>query len=136
MKKISHNLTENGNVFKIPNLDSIKEYANNALLCCPSKFQKTLSSTAIIVENFVSASILKELNIPKKEDLLGLYKVFDAKKRRELVLFRVPLVMYSITTGEDIEKVVARVTVYEISHRSNCVYLRKQWLSKIQSIYT
>jgi predicted Zn-dependent protease with MMP-like domain len=136
MKKEIQDFVDYYNVLELPPLDLIKEYANNALLCCPPKFQKVLASTTVTVENFVTIDILQELNVLRKEELLGLYKVFDSKKKRELVLFRVPLIMYSIATSEDIESVVARVTVYEISHRANCVSLRKQWLSKIKSTYS
>lgn len=120
------------NTLELPTLDEIKTFANHALMYCPTKIQKTLINTSISVENFVSKEILKELNLSDKKELLGLYKVYDNSKKRELILYRCPLIMYSLNSNEDILSVVSRVTVYEISHRSNCSYLRKQWLDKIK----
>jgi predicted Zn-dependent protease with MMP-like domain len=127
---------DSDNVFEMPDLELIRVYANKALSCCPAKLQHASVSTTVTVENFVSDSMLEKLNIACKEDLLGLYKTFDTHdtKERELILFRAPLVIYAITSCEKIESVVARVTVYEISYRSNCVYLRKQWLDKIKGL--
>jgi predicted Zn-dependent protease with MMP-like domain len=119
--------------FKIPSLNQIKEYSTNALSCCPTKIQKVLKDTQIIVENFASADVLRELRVANKNELLGLYKTHSSR-RRDLILYRCPLVLYAKVFNESIQNIVARVTVYEISHRTNCVSLRKQWLDKLRKL--
>lgn len=124
--------TATGTVFNIPNLETILDYANRALHCCPRKIENVLNDTVISVQNFAPQDILTELNITDKNELLGLYQMHD--KIRELTLYRCPLILYSRSTQDEIANVVARVTVYEISHRANCVSLRKQWLDKIRRL--
>lgn len=119
-------------IFNLPDLDAIQEYADRALMCCPKKIQEILLDTKIIVENFASKEILSELNVQDKNELLGLYRMQD--HGRELILYRCPLILYSKSSNETIASVVARVTVYEISHRTNCVSLRRQWLEKIRKL--
>jgi predicted Zn-dependent protease with MMP-like domain len=119
--------------FEVPDLNQIKEYSTNALLCCPAKIQKVLKDTQIIVENFASVEVLRELRVSNKNELLGLYKT-HSNKRRDLILYRCPLVLYAKAFNESIQNIVARVTVYEISHRTNCVSLRKQWLDKLRKL--
>ncbi|GHS91847.1 hypothetical protein AGMMS49949_02930 [Alphaproteobacteria bacterium] len=126
---------EEANIFRVPSLKEIQDFSRDAMACCPLKIQKTLKDTLISVENFAPAEVLKELRVKNKNELLGLYRINDEpSKKRELVLYRVPLVLYSKTSCEPIFNVVARVTVYEISHRTDCVALRKQWLDKIRKL--
>lgn len=119
-------------VVDLPSLEQIRDYAANALLCCPLKIQNILYDTQIIVENYAKRSVLDELKIKKKSELLGLYRLMKNTKGRDLLLYRCPLILYARSLGEPISSVVARVTVYEISHRANCISLRKQWLDKIR----
>lgn len=119
-------------VAELPSLRQIQDYASKALLCCPTKIQSLLRDTRILVENYADPKVLNELKIKSKSELLGLYRFLKNSKRRDLILYRCPLVLYSRSLGEPIDSVVARVTVYEISHRANCVSLRKQWLEKIR----
>ncbi|MDR1907784.1 MAG: metallopeptidase family protein [Holosporales bacterium] len=121
-------------VFDVPCLKQIKEYATNALRCCPAKIQSALSDTQIIIENFAPIEVLNELRVKNKNELLGLYKMHNDSNVKNLILYRGPLVLYARTSNEAISNVVARVTVYEISHRANCISLRKQWLDKIRRL--
>jgi predicted Zn-dependent protease with MMP-like domain len=121
-------------VFCIPCLKQIKEYAATALYCCPAKVQNTLRVTRIVVENFASKDVLDELCVKNKNELLGLYKMHSNSNEKDLILFRGALVLYSKLSKKSISSVVARVTVYEISHRANCVSLRKLWLEQIRKL--
>lgn len=118
----------------IPTLQQIQDYASAALLCCPNKIQKMLSDTNVIVENYASCEILNELKVKNRNELLGLYKIHSDGSGRTLTLYRGPLVLYAQVSKELISNVVARVTIYEISHRTNCLSLRKQWLDKMCKI--
>ncbi|MDR0631129.1 MAG: metallopeptidase family protein [Holosporales bacterium] len=121
-------------VFDVPCIQQIKEYATNALYCCPAKIRGALSDTEIVVENFASPDVLNELRVKNRNELLGLYKMHHENDTKNLILYRGPLVLYAGSSHESISNVVARVTVYEISHRANCVSLRKQWLDKIRRL--
>lgn len=118
----------------IPTLQQIQDYASAALLCCPSKIQRMLGDTHIIVENYATNEILNELGVKNKNELLGLYKIHQDDSGRTLTLYRGPLVLYAQISRELISSVVARVTIYEISHRTNCLSLRKQWLDKMRKL--
>lgn len=126
--------TSDAAIEALPSLRQIHEYASNTLLCCPTKIQKLLYETQIIVENFAESAVLQELKIKKRNELLGLYRLRKNSKGRDLILYRCPLILYARSLGEGVDSVVARVTVYEISHRANCVSLRKQWLDKIRRL--
>jgi predicted Zn-dependent protease with MMP-like domain len=125
-------MKDSDNVFILPSLELIKIYADTAMECCPKEIRKTLTNTSIIVENSVPKHLLRKLEITSASHLLGLYKVYDAPLKCELTLFRGPLIMYAISSNEEIGTVVARVTVYEISHRSQFSNLSKQWLNSIK----
>ncbi|MDR2464219.1 MAG: metallopeptidase family protein [Holosporales bacterium] len=127
-------LIDQSQVFRIPCLKQIKEYAAMALYCCPAKIQNTLRDTRIVVENFASEDVLNELRVKNKNELLGLYKMHGNGNEKDLILFRGALVLYAKLSKESISNVVARVTVYEISHRANCVSLRKLWLEQIRKL--
>ncbi|MDR1208631.1 MAG: metallopeptidase family protein [Holosporales bacterium] len=121
-------------IFDVPCIKQIKEYATNALFCCPAKIRGTLNDTEIVVENFAPVDVLSELRVKNKNELLGLYKMQNENNTKSLILYRGPLVLYAGSSNESVSNVVARVTVYEISHRANCVSLRKQWLDKIRRL--
>jgi predicted Zn-dependent protease with MMP-like domain len=121
-------------VFNVPCIKQIREYATNALHCCPAKIQNTLHDTQILVENFAPKEVLNELRVKNRNELLGLYKMHNDNHSKNLILYRAPLILYAENSNEAIANVVARVTVYEISHRANCVSLRKQWLDKIRRL--
>lgn len=118
----------------VPTIQQIQDYASAAMLCCPHKIQKMLSDTNIIVENYAPGDVLKELNVKKRNELLGLYKIHSNGSGRTLTLYRGPLILYAQLSRESIASVVARVTIYEISHRTNCLSLRKQWLDKMRTL--
>lgn len=121
-------------VVDLPSLEQIRDYAASTLLCCPLKMKNILCETRIVVENYAKKSVLDELKIKKKTELLGLYRIMKNTKGRDLLLYRCPLILYARSLGEPVPSVVARVTVYEISHRANCISLRKQWLDKIRRL--
>lgn len=132
MPNILQKFIPQGEVVQIQSLDFIKQCAEYALSCCPSKLKKDLANISITVENLVPNEVMQELKIEKKNELLGLYKILESQQGHELILYRNPLIMYAKTYGEDIAHVVSRVTIYEISHRANCTNLRKQWLDKVK----
>ncbi|MDR0625523.1 MAG: metallopeptidase family protein [Holosporales bacterium] len=123
------------NVFVLPSLEDIKKYAQMALACCPGKIQPNAQQITITVENYVSSALLQNLLLNEKERLLGLYRanMVTSLCKNEVILFRGPLVLYALNSGERVEDVVARVTVSEILHKSNFAYLKKQWLNSIKS---
>ncbi|MDR3285523.1 MAG: hypothetical protein LBS83_02455 [Holosporales bacterium] len=121
------------NVFDLPSLEKIKEYAQTAFLYCPAKVQKDLQNTSIAVENCVPSHILIELKLSGKNELLGIYKISSNSLKCELILFRNSLIMYSIASHEKVKDTVIRVTVSEVLHKSKCIHLRQQWLNKIKN---
>lgn len=117
-----------------PTLRQIQDYASTALLCCPNRIQKVIHDTEITVENYAPSEVLQELKVKNRNELLGLYKIHPEDGGRTLTLYRAPLILYAQSSNEFISSVVARVTIYEISHRTNCLSLRKQWLDKMRKL--
>jgi predicted Zn-dependent protease with MMP-like domain len=127
--------TNQSNIFTLPSLEEIKKHAQLALACCPGKIQPNAQQIIVIVENYVSDSLLRKLLLDERDRLLGLYRshAVTVSRKSEVILFRGPLILYALNSRERIEDVVARVTVSEILHKSDFAYLKKQWLTSIKN---
>ena len=108
-----------------PSLEDILELAEQAFAAIPSALRERVRGTAIIVEEVPDDETLEEMGIEHPWDLTGLYRgvpltqksVLDQPQEPDtILLFREPILLEWIETGEDLFGLVRNVLIHEIGH--------------------
>ncbi|OJW23357.1 MAG: acetylglutamate kinase [Rhodospirillales bacterium 69-11] len=108
-----------------PNLEDIAEMAERALQALPERLTRHVDNVGISVEDMPDDDTLDELEIDSGWDLTGLYRgtplpersVSDPVRQPDLiVLYRQPILLEWIETGEDLFRLVRNVVVHEMAH--------------------
>ena len=110
---------------KPPSADDIADLADRALAAIPKRLAAQVSGIGISVEEMADEETLDELGIASPWDLTGLYhgtplterSVSDIARQPDLIfLYRQPILLEWIETGEDLYRLVRNVLVHEIAH--------------------
>ena len=108
-----------------PGADDIAEMAEHALAAIPSRLRQHVRGVAILVEEAPDDETLAGLGIENPWDLTGLYRgvPFGLKGAGEtrqepdmILLYREPILLEWIETGEDLFRLVRNVLIHEIAH--------------------
>ena len=108
-----------------PSLDDVAEMAEQALAAIPPRLARHIAGTGISVEEMPDDETLDELGIESAWDLTGLYRgtpltqrsVADIAREPDLiVLYRQPILLEWVETGEDLFRLVRNVVVHEVAH--------------------
>ena len=108
-----------------PTLDDLVELAEAALAAIPADLREHVRGTAIVVEDTADDDTLREMGLDSPWDLTGLYRgtplpvksVLDAPMVPDtILLYREPILLEWIETGEDLFKLVRNVLIHEIGH--------------------
>jgi predicted Zn-dependent protease with MMP-like domain len=108
-----------------PSLDDVAEMAERALAAIPPRLARHITGTGIIVQEMPDDETLDALGIESEWDLTGLYRgtpltqrsVDDVARQPDLVfLYRLPILLEWVETGEDLFRLVRNVVVHEIAH--------------------
>jgi predicted Zn-dependent protease with MMP-like domain len=108
-----------------PSSDDIADLAERALAAIPAKLATHVSGVGIAVEDMPDDETLEELGIESAWELTGLYRgtpltrrsVDDVARQPDLIfLYREPILLEWIETGEDLYHLVRSVLVHEIAH--------------------
>ena len=108
-----------------PTLDDLVELAEAALAAIPTDLREHVRGTAIVVEDAADDDTLREMGLDSPWDLTGLYRgtplpvksVLDAPMVPDtILLYREPILLEWIETGEDLFKLVRNVLIHEIGH--------------------
>ena len=108
-----------------PSLDDILELAETALSAIPQQLRDLVGGTVMAVEEAPDDEILAEMGMESPWELTGLYRgtpltqksVLDLPAEPDtIVLFREPLLLEWIETGEDLFRLVRNVLIHEIGH--------------------
>lgn len=108
-----------------PSLDDILELAETALSAIPEELRNLVGGTVMAVEDAPDDEILAEMGMESPWELTGLYRgtpltqksVLDLPAEPDtIVLFREPLLLEWIETGEDLFRLVRNVLIHEIGH--------------------
>jgi predicted Zn-dependent protease with MMP-like domain len=108
-----------------PSADDIADMAERALAAIPSRLARHIAGTGITVEEVPDDDTLDELGIESPLDLTGLYRgtpltersVSDIARQPDLIfLYREPILLEWVQTGEDLFRLVRNVVVHEIAH--------------------
>ncbi len=108
-----------------PSLDDILELAEVALSAIPQQLRNLVGGTVMAVEDAPDDEILAEMGMESPWELTGLYRgtpltqksVLDLPAEPDtIVLFREPILLEWIETGEDLFRLVRNVLIHEIGH--------------------
>ena len=108
-----------------PSLDDIADMAERALAAIPPRLARHIAGTVITVEEMPDDETLDELGIESAWALPGLYRgipltqrsVSDVARQPDLIfLYRQPILLEWVETGEDLFRLVRNVVVHEIAH--------------------
>jgi predicted Zn-dependent protease with MMP-like domain len=108
-----------------PTADEIADLADRALAAIPPRLARHLQGVGIAVEDMADDETLDEMEIESGWDLTGLYRgtplirrsVDDVGRQPDLIfLYREPILLEWIETGEDLYRLVRNVLVHEVAH--------------------
>ena len=108
-----------------PTLADLIALAERALGAIPERFTKHARRIAVVVEEMADDETLDDLGIESGYDLTGLYRgtpmtqASDSAPPHEpdmILLFREPILLEWIETGEDLYRLVRNVLVHELAH--------------------
>lgn len=108
-----------------PDADVIAEFAERALASIPQQLRKHVAGVGIAVEEMPDEEVLDALGIESAWDLTGLYQgtpigqrsVSDiARPPDQIILYRQPILLEWVETGEDLAQLVRNVMIHEIAH--------------------
>jgi predicted Zn-dependent protease with MMP-like domain len=108
-----------------PSGDDICELAERALAAIPERLAQHVRGVGISVEEMPDDDTLNDLGIESAWDLTGLYRgipltersLADIAPQPDLIfLYRQPILLEWIETGEDLFRLVRNVLIHEIAH--------------------
>jgi predicted Zn-dependent protease with MMP-like domain len=108
-----------------PNAEDLAAMAERALGTIPLRIAAHIENLGIAIEEMPDEETLDELEIESAWDLTGLYRgtpliersVSDPAREPDLIfLYRQPILLEWIETGEDLYRLVRNVVVHEIAH--------------------
>ena len=108
-----------------PSPDDIAAMAEHALAAIPAKLRRHVRGVAILVEEVADDDTLAELGLDNAWELTGLYRGVPwghkgaGETRQEpdmILLYREPILLEWIETGEDLFRLVRNVLIHEIAH--------------------
>jgi predicted Zn-dependent protease with MMP-like domain len=108
-----------------PSLDDMIAMAERALGTIPLRIARFVENVSVAVEEMPDEETLDELDVDSAWDLTGLYRGTPLTERsfsdpaREpdmIFLYRQPILLEWIETGEDLYRLVRNVVVHEMAH--------------------
>ena len=108
-----------------PSLEDILEMAEDAFAAIPVELREMVRGAAILVEEVAEDEVAQEMGLDSAWELTGLYRgtpltqksVLDAPLAPDtILLFREPILLEWIETGEDLFRLIRNVVIHEIGH--------------------
>ena len=108
-----------------PTLEDIVEMAEQAFSAIPKELRDLVRGAAIVVEEVADDETAAELGFESPWALTGLYRgtpmtqksIFDAPTEPDsITLYREPILLEWVETGEDLFRLVRNVLIHEIAH--------------------
>jgi acetylglutamate kinase len=108
-----------------PTADEIANLADRALAAIPARLAEHVRGVGISVEELPDEETLAELGLESAWELTGLYRgipliersVSDIARPPDLIfLYRQPILLEWIETGEDLYRLVRNVLIHEVAH--------------------
>ena len=108
-----------------PDTDALFAMAEEALDNLPAVFAPHIRDVVISIEEFADDAVLKSFDIEHPYDLTGLYEGRPLTERSidasggmpdRVTLYRIPILVEWIETGEKLDRLVRHVLIHEIGH--------------------
>lgn len=108
-----------------PDADALFAMAEAALATMPDVFNPHIEGVVISIEEFADDEILASLDMEHPYDLTGLYEGRPLTERSidqsggmpdRVTLYRIPILVEWIETGERLDALVRHVLIHEIGH--------------------
>ena len=108
-----------------PDADALFAMAEAALATMPDVFKPHIEGVVISIEEFADDDVLASLDIEHPYDLTGLYEGRPLTERSvgesggmpdRVTLYRIPILVEWIETGEKLEWLVRHVLIHEFGH--------------------
>ncbi|MBO1076323.1 metallopeptidase family protein [Roseomonas marmotae] len=108
-----------------PSADDLLEMAEIAFAAIPEVLREAVRGTALLVEEVPDEETLAALELEHPWELTGLYRGTPLTQRSSLdvpavpdtiLLYREPILVEWIETGEDLFRLVRNVLIHEIGH--------------------
>jgi predicted Zn-dependent protease with MMP-like domain len=108
-----------------PSAEDFTTMAEAALAALPASLSRHLRGVSILVEDRPDAALLKAMDLDSPWELTGLYQgvpmtqasIGDVRQGPDVILlFREPILLEWIETGENLPRLVRSVLVHEIAH--------------------
>ena len=108
-----------------PDADAMFAMAEVALDTMPAVFLPHIQGVVIAIEEFADNEVLRSLDIEHPYDLTGLYEGRPLTERSvsesggmpdRVTLYRIPILVEWIETGERLDRLVRHVLIHEIGH--------------------
>lgn len=108
-----------------PSTEDIMESAEAALVAIPAKLRREVRGIVILVEEVPDDETLAELGIENAWDLTGTYRGVPIGEKDAgaiphepdmILLYREPILLEWIETGEELFSLVRTVLIHEIAH--------------------
>ncbi len=108
-----------------PTLEDIVEMAEQAFSAIPKELRDLVRGAAIMVEDVADEETAAEMGFESPWALTGLYRgvpmtqksVFDTPSEPDsITLYREPILLEWVETGEDLFRLVRNVLIHEIAH--------------------
>ncbi|ONG44641.1 acetylglutamate kinase [Pseudoroseomonas deserti] len=108
-----------------PSVEDLQELAETAFAAIPEQLREAVRGTAILVEEVPDDATLEALDLQHPWELTGLYRgtplteksVLGVAAEPDMIfLYREPILVEWIETGEDLFRLVRNVLIHEIAH--------------------
>ncbi len=107
-----------------PSAEDIIDLADRALAAIPERLRDQVRGVSLLVEDVADDETLKEVGVDNAWELTGLYRGVPFGQAAgvvpqapdQILLFREPILLEWIETGEDLFRLVRTVLVHEIAH--------------------
>jgi predicted Zn-dependent protease with MMP-like domain len=108
-----------------PTIEDIVEMAEDAFAAIPAELRELVRGAAIVVEEVADEETAAEVGLESPWALTGLYRgrpmtqrsVLDAPMEPDTItLYREPILLEWVETGEDLFRLVRNVLIHEIAH--------------------
>ena len=108
-----------------PSIEDLSDMADRAFAAIPARLRDRVRGVSILVEDAADEETLAEMGLESPWELTGLYRgvPFGLKGaegvRHEpdmILLYREPILLEWIETGEDLFRLVRNVLVHEVAH--------------------
>ncbi|WP_456316312.1 metallopeptidase family protein [Teichococcus aestuarii] len=108
-----------------PSLEDLQDMAETAFAAIPQALREAVRGVAILVEDVPDEETLEAMDLQHPWELTGLYRGTPLTEKTSLgvaaepdmiLLYREPILVEWIETGEDLFRLVRNVLIHEIGH--------------------